>query len=457
MSVGTGLSGLSAVAAAREIREGRLSCVDYTRALLAVVDAREDRVQAWEWLDREQALAVARALDEAIARGDAAGPLLGVPVGIKDIIDVRGMPTGDGTPLHAGRIATDDAALVARLRRAGAWPLGKTVTTELATYAAGKTRNPHDVAHTPGGSSSGSAAAVACGMVPLAIGTQTNGSVIRPASFCGVVGYKASFGRIARGGVLRQSPSLDQIGVFARDVDDAAVLAEALFGSDPSDAATLCAPTPPLAALASSEPPVRPRLAWVRTPWWQRVAPDAKRAFTRWVEGLGESIEAVELPGEAADAVAWQRTVMEADIAASYAREYDTGREQLSESLQRQIERGRTITAVDYRGAIERRERVSAALEPLFDEYDAIACPATLGIAPLASEGTGDPLMCTLWTYLGVPALSLPLLRGAKDLPLGVQLVGGYGDDARLLRTARWLLRKPRIPTTPPDAGTIAE
>ncbi len=433
------MSGLSAVGAAREIREGRLSCVDYTRALLGVVDAREDRVRAWEWLDREWALAAARSIDESIARGDVAGSLLGVPVGIKDIVDVRGMPTGDGTPLHAGRIANDDAALVVRLRRAGAWPIGKTVTTELATYAAGKTRNPHDVAHTPGGSSSGSAAAVACGMVPLAIGTQTNGSVIRPASFCGVVGYKPSFGRIARGGVLRQSPSLDQIGVFARDVEDAAVLAEALFGSDPSDPATFCAPTPPLAALASSEPPTRPRLAWARTPWWDRVAPDAKRAYTHWVEGLGETIEEVELPGEAADAVAWQRTVMEADIAASYAREYDIGREQLSESLRRQIERGRAITAVDYRGAIERRVRVSAALEPLFERFDAIACPAAFGIAPLASEGTGDPLMCTLWTYVGAPAVSFPLLRGAKELPLGVQLVCRHGDDARLLRTARWL------------------
>ena len=178
---------LSALNAANEIREGRLSCVEYARALLQRIDEREAAVHAWEYLDREQAMAAAGAIVEAIARGDAAGPLLGVPVAVKDIVDVRGMPTGDGTPLHAGRIADEDAALVARLRRAGAWPLGKTVTTELATYAAGRTRNPHDLAHSPGGSSSGSAAAVACGMVPLAIGTQTNGSVIRPASFCGVV------------------------------------------------------------------------------------------------------------------------------------------------------------------------------------------------------------------------------------------------------------------------------
>ncbi len=451
------LPALCALDAAREIRERRLACVDYTRALQQRIDAREPEVQAWEYLDREQALAAARAIDDAISRDAAAGPLLGVPVAIKDVIDVRGMPTGDGTVLHAGRLASDDAALVRAMRRAGAWPIGKTVTAELATYAAGKTRNPHDVAHSPGGSSSGSAAAVACGMVPLAVGTQTNGSVIRPASFCGVVGYKPSFGRIARGGVLRQSPTLDQIGVFARTIDDAATLAEALFGFDPSDPATVHAPMPPLAAIAAREPASPPRLAWTRTPWWDRVAPDAQAAFGNWVAALAETraaeVEAVELPAEAHPAIGWLRIVMEADIAASYAREYDTGRAQLSESLQRQIERGRTITAVDYRRAIERRAAVAAAIDPIFERFDAIACPATLGTAPPASEGTGDALMCTLWTYIGAPAVSVPLLAGANGLPLGVQLVARHGDDGRLLRTARALMHGCRAR----GAGTIAK
>jgi Asp-tRNA(Asn)/Glu-tRNA(Gln) amidotransferase A subunit family amidase len=435
------LAALTALSAAGEIRERRLGCADYTEALLEAIDEREPDVQAWEYLDRAQALAAARAIDDAIARGDAGGPLLGVPVAVKDIIDVRDMPTGDGTVLHAGRIASDDAALVRAMRRAGAWPIGKAVTTELATYAPGRTRNPRALAHTPGGSSSGSAAAVACGMVPLAIGTQTNGSVIRPASFCGVVGYKPSFGRIARGGVLRQSPVLDQIGVFARNVDDAAALAEALFGPDPSDPATAQAPTPPLSTIAATQPPTRLRMAWSRTPWWDRVAPDAQAAFERWVDEFGDGIEAIDLPADAQHAIGWLRTIMEADIAASYEREYDTGRAQLSESLQRQIERGRTVTAVDYRKAIENRGRVAAAIDPLFERFDAIACPATLGTAPPASEGTGDPLMCTLWTYLGAPAISLPLLAGANGLPLGVQLVGRHGDDGRLLRTARALTR----------------
>jgi Asp-tRNA(Asn)/Glu-tRNA(Gln) amidotransferase A subunit family amidase len=432
---------LTATEAAREIRAGRLSAEDYARALLARIDEREPEVQAWAWLDREHALAQARAADEQRRNGVGAGPLAGLPVGVKDIVDVRGMPTEDGTVLHAGRIAQADAALVARLRAAGGWPMGKTVTTELATYAPGKTRNPHRASHTPGGSSSGSAAAVAAGMVPLAIGTQTNGSVVRPASFCGVVGYKPSFGAIARTGVLTQSPPLDQVGVFARSVEDVALLAEALWGFDQRDPATRPEPAPPLAAVASSEPPQPPRLGWTPTPWWDRVAPDARDAFGGLLERLGEHRCDVALPADAGQAIAWQRTVMEADIAASFEAEYERGRAQLSDSLAGQIERGRRVTAVEYRKALAQAGALNAALAPLFERVDAILAPATLGTAPPAASGTGDPLMSTLWTFCGVPAISLPLLRGADGLPIGVQLVAARGDDARLLRTARWLVR----------------
>ncbi|HRA77362.1 MAG TPA: amidase [Burkholderiaceae bacterium] len=432
---------LSATEAAREIRAGRLSAEDYARALLARIDEREPEVQAWAWLDREHALAQARAVDERRRRGVGAGPLAGLPVGIKDIVDVRGLPTEDGTVLHAGRIAQADAALVARLRAAGGWPMGKTVTTELATYAPGKTRNPHRASHTPGGSSSGSAAAVAAGMVPLAIGTQTNGSVVRPASFCGVVGFKPSFGAIARTGVLTQSPPLDQVGVFARSVEDVALLAEAMWGFDERDPATRPEPAPPLADVASSEPPQPPRLGWTPTPWWDRVAPDAREAFGGLLERLGEHRCDVALPAGAGQAIAWHRTVMEADIAASFEAEYERGRAQLSDSLAGQIERGRRVTAVEYRKAVAQAGPLNAAFAPLFERVDAIVAPATLGTAPPAASGTGDPLMCTLWTFCGMPAISLPLLQGADGLPIGVQLVAARGDDARLLRTARWLVR----------------
>jgi Asp-tRNA(Asn)/Glu-tRNA(Gln) amidotransferase A subunit family amidase len=432
---------LSATESAREIRAGQLSAEDYARALLARIDEREPEVQAWAWLDREHALAQARAVDERRRRGVGAGPLAGVPVGVKDIVDVRGLPTEDGTVLHAGRIAQADAALVARLRAAGGWPMGKTVTTELATYAPGKTRNPHRASHTPGGSSSGSAAAVAAGMVPLAIGTQTNGSVVRPASFCGVVGFKPSFGAIARTGVLTQSPPLDQVGVFARSVEDVALLAEALWGFDERDPATRPEPAPPLAAVASSEPPQPPRLGWTPTPWWDRVAPDAREAFGGLLERLGEHRCDVALPAGAGQAIAWHRTVMEADIAASFEAEYERGRAQLSDSLAGQIERGRRVTAVEYRKAVAQVGPLNAAFAPLFERVDALVAPATLGTAPPAASGTGDPLMCTLWTFCGMPAISLPLLQGADGLPIGVQLVAARGDDARLLRTARWLVR----------------
>jgi Asp-tRNA(Asn)/Glu-tRNA(Gln) amidotransferase A subunit family amidase len=318
--------------------------------------------------------------------------------------------------------------------------MGKTVTTELATYAPGKTRNPHDPAHTPGGSSSGSAAAVAAGMVPLAVGTQTNGSVIRPASFCGVYGFKPSAGLIPRTGVLTQSPALDAVGVFGRSLDDVALLAEVLAGHDPDDPLTRPRATPPLSKLAGSDPPLPPTLAWVATPFWNRIAPDAQAAFGELVELLAGRIAPFELPSTAADAVDWHRTVMEAEIAGSFEAEYERGRDQLSASLREQIERGLRVTAVEHRRALARVPVLLEAMETVFEHFDAIVTPATLGTAPKGLESTGDPLMCTLWTFLGLPSLSLPLLHGENGLPIGVQLVGRRGDDARLLRTARWLV-----------------
>lgn len=441
------LAALSATDARQRLAGGELSVAEYAGALLARIDEVEPEVQAWAHLDRAHALAQARALDQAHAQGEPDGPLFGLAVGVKDIIDTADLPTEDGTVLHAGRMPQEDAAVVRRLRAAGGWVMGKTVTTELATYAPGKTRNPHHPGHTPGGSSSGSAAAVAAGMVPLAIGTQTNGSVLRPASFCGVYGFKPSAGLIARSGVLTQSPPLDAVGVFGRTLEDVALLAEVLAGHDAQDPATRQRAAPPLQRLASSDAPLPPTLAWVATPFWDRVAPDAQAAFTELCEVLSGRVATFELPGSAAAAVDWHRTVMEADLAGSFELEYERGRDQLSASLRGQIERGRAVTAVAYRQALARIPVLLESLETLFDHYDAILTPATLGTAPLGLEGTGDPLMCTLWTFLGMPALSLPLLQGENGLPLGVQLVGRRGDDARLLRTARWLVQAVRAAT----------
>jgi Asp-tRNA(Asn)/Glu-tRNA(Gln) amidotransferase A subunit family amidase len=397
-------------------------------------------VQAWSHLDPEFAVEQAREADQRRMRGLPCGPLHGVAVGIKDIIDVRGLPTEDGTVLHAGRLPRRDATVVSRLRAAGAVILGKTVTTEMASYAPGKTRNPHNAEHTPGGSSSGSAAAVAAGMVPAALGSQTNGSIIRPASFCGVYGFKPSFGLVPRGGVLRLSRALDHVGMLARSLEDLALLAECIAGHDDGDADT--APPrarPPLSAVLAQDPPLAPKLALVRTPFWERLDADARGAFEELAESLGDSAQSIDLPQSVAQAIDWHRTIFEADLAANFELEYERGAAQLSASLRGQIERGRQVTAVDYQKALSRIEIVNAGFDELYANFDAIVTPATLGTAPKGLAATGDPLLATLWTYCGMPALSLPLAHGENGLPLGIQLVGARGDDARLLRTARWL------------------
>jgi len=434
------LNWLTATETARLIADGALKAEEHVRACLARIDEAEPVVQAWAHIEPAEAIEQARDADERRGCGLPSGPLHGVAVGIKDIIDVRGLPTEDGTALHAGRIARRDAAVVARLRAAGAVIMGKTVTTELASFAPGKTRNPHDPEHTPGGSSSGSAAAVAAGMVPVALGSQTNGSIIRPASFCGVYGFKPSFGLVPRTGMLSLSRALDHVGVFARSLDDVAAVTEVIAGFDEDDADTMPPRTrPPLSKVLAQEPPLPPRLALVRTPFWSRLDDDTRAAFDELAQALGEQAQPFELPESAEQAIDWHRTIFETDLAASFEREYDQGAEQLSASLRGQIERGRQVRAVDYRRALARVEILNDAFAAVFENFDALVTPAALGTAPRGLASTGDPLLATLWTYCGMPALSLPLARGDNGLPLGIQLVGARGDDARLLRTARWL------------------
>jgi Asp-tRNA(Asn)/Glu-tRNA(Gln) amidotransferase A subunit family amidase len=434
------LSLLSAADGARRIRDGLLTSEEWVGACLERIRALEPKVQAWTFLDEKHALAQARAADERRRSGEAVGALDGVPVGLKDIIDTADMPTENGTVLHKGRAPREDATVVRMLRAAGAVILGKTVTTECAYFSPGKTRNPHNLEHTPGGSSSGSAAAVAAAMTPLALGSQTNGSVIRPASFCGVYGFKPTHGLIPRGGVLQLSRTVDHIGLFARTLDDIALLAEELTGYDERDADTRPRARIPFRELSLEEPPVKPMLAFVKTPHWERVDADAKEAFGELVETLGEQIEEVELFPSAADAWAWHKTIMEVEMAANFEREYRTGRDQLSAQLRSLIERGQEVRAVDYQRALRSVAPAAASFDDLFmQRFDAILTPAALGAAPKGLASTGDPVFCTLWSLLGLPALSLPLMQAANGLPLGVQLVGRRNFDARLLRTARWL------------------
>jgi Asp-tRNA(Asn)/Glu-tRNA(Gln) amidotransferase A subunit family amidase len=434
------LAALGVGAAAEEIREGRITSAELVGDCLAQVDAVEDKVQAFVFLDRNHVMRQAQAADEHRRHGRPTGPLHGVPIAVKDIFDTGDMPTELGSPLWVGRTPREDAEAVARLRAAGAVIMGKTVTAEYAYYHPGKTRNPHDPERTPGGSSSGSAAAVAAGMVPGAIGSQTNGSTIRPAAFCGVVGFKPTHGLIPRTGALLLSRVLDHVGVFARSVEDAALLAEVLAGHDDEDLDTRPLARPPLAATAASEPPLPPRFAFVRAPAWKLIEPVMDEAFAELIDAMGEAVTEIELGSSFDNAIDLHRTVMEVDMAHNLHRDYEKGGDQLSEALRAAIERGRGVPAVEYLRAVAASATLNAALDDVFNEYDALITPSAPGEAPKGLP-TGNPAFCSTWTYLGTPAISLPLMATQQGLPLGVQLIGRRNNDARLLRTARWLVK----------------
>ncbi len=434
------LHALSASDAARLIREGAITSQELVEACLARIRETDGQVQAWAFLDPEHALGQARAADEYRRSGRPIGPLHGVPVGVKDIIDTADMPTENGSVLHAGRSPSRDAPVVSMLRAAGAVIMGKTVTTEFAYYTPGKTRNPHNPAHTPGGSSSGSAAAVAAGMVPLALGSQTNGSVIRPAAFCGVYGFKPTHGLIPRPGICALSRTLDTVGVFARTIEDVALLMEQLAGFDERDPDSRPRARIPFREVAAAEPPAPPMFAFVKTPRWSRATDETKEAFAQLAELLGDRMEEVELVSASDEAFEWHRLIMEAEMAANLEPEWDKGRARLSGKLRALLEHGRQIPALEYQRAVARASALAESLAELFRErYDAIVTPSAPGSAPAGLDSTGDPSFCTLWTLCGMPAITLPLMQGSGGLPIGVQLVGPRDGDTRLLRTARWL------------------
>jgi Asp-tRNA(Asn)/Glu-tRNA(Gln) amidotransferase A subunit family amidase len=439
------LVSLGLAAAAEEIRSGRLSALDYVEACLTRIAEFESEIGAWSYLDPDFARAEAAARDEHRRSGRPIGPLHGLPIGVKDIIDVQGMPCEFGSPLYAGRRPMHDATLVSKLRAAGAIIPGKTVTTEFATFTPGKTRNPHNPAHTPGGSSSGSAAAVAAFMLPAAIGSQTKASIVRPAAYCGLYGYKPSFGMISRNGVLKISPPLDQMGTLARSLEDAALLAEVIMGHDSADPGSLPPfPTPPLVRTLSQEPPVPPRIGFLKGPFWDLVEPALQEACGELCDAVGNRITEITLPEIFDCALGWQETIMESEIARLFARDLarddEGGGRAISASFRALIEKGRGYSAVAYNEAMAARSGLNALLLEIFDEFDAMVTPSAAGEAPEGLDSTGNPVFGAIWTYLGLPSVSLPLFRSEKDLPMAVQVIGTAGDDARLLRTARWLV-----------------
>jgi Asp-tRNA(Asn)/Glu-tRNA(Gln) amidotransferase A subunit family amidase len=429
----------TAAAALAALREGQVSSREVVQACLDRIQEYDENVEAWAYLDPELALEQADRADEFRAQGRPLGPLHGLPVGVKDILDTADMPTENGTVLHRGRAPAEDAAVVERLRAAGAVILGKTVSTELAVYSPGKTKNPHDPTRTPGGSSSGSAAAVASFMVPVAVGTQTNGSVIRPAAFCGTYGYKPSHGLVSRHRVLKQSRPLDTIGCMGRTLEDTALLADVMIGYDTRDPDSRPRAHPQISRILAEEPPVKPKLVFIRTPVWDQAEESTKDALRELCEHIGE-IGMMELPPVFDGALDDHRRIMEADLAVNFAKEYSDGKDQLSDVLRAMIERGQQVLAVDYNAALARIADYQAEIQEIIYEFDAILTPAVTGEAPVGLETTGSPAFCTIWTLAGVPALTLPILQGPNGMPLGVQLVSAKGDDGRLFRTARWLL-----------------
>jgi Asp-tRNA(Asn)/Glu-tRNA(Gln) amidotransferase A subunit family amidase len=433
------LAKLTAIEAAEHIAAGDISAEEMTGACLDRIAALDGQVHAFIHIDPADALAQAKALDERRRNGNAVGPLHGVPVAIKDIFDTADYKTECGSPLLKGRQPMRDAAAVARLREAGAVIIGKTVSTEFAYFHPGATRNPHDLSRTPGGSSSGSAAAVAAGMVPLAIGSQTNGSVIRPGAYCGVYAVKPSHGLISRARALMLSRALDHVGVFARTLADAALILEVLAGYDADDPDTRMVAAPAFLDTLAEPPPVPPQIAFVRTPMWDKAEPATHAAFEALVKRLGASATPVDLPD--AYAAAWDdhRVVMSVDMAHNLAAAVERGGEASSKQLRDFLAEGSATSAVHYLAARDNARRYAAGIEEIFKQYDAILTPAAPGVAP-KGEATGNPVFCSLWTLTGLPALSLPLLTGEGGMPLGVQLIGQGGDEARLMRTANWLV-----------------
>jgi Asp-tRNA(Asn)/Glu-tRNA(Gln) amidotransferase A subunit family amidase len=418
------LNELHAAQAAALIARGELSSEDLVSTCLERIAAREETIGAWEYIDPEQALDQARERD----RVPPQGPLHGIPVGVKDILDTADMPTGYGSPIYHGWRPARDAACVAALRAAGAVIMGKTVTTELAAYRPGRTVNPHNPAHTPGGSSSGSAAAVADRMVPLAIGTQTAGSIIRPASFCGVVGYKPTFGTVNRAGLKPSAEFLDTIGVFARSVSDAALAVAVISGR------------PELAEAGMTA--AAPRIGWCRTPQWPLAEAGTRQAMTEASAALGAAgagLVEIALPRAFADLAEAQTLIMAYETARALVYERQRYADRLSPAIIKLIEAGLACRPADYDRACQLAEACRAALASVFEGIDILLTPSVPGEAPVGLGTTGDPIFNRIWTLLHVPCLNIPAIDGPQGLPVGVQVVGPRGGDARTLAAACWV------------------
>ena len=414
---------LDAWQAAAMLTRREIKAVDLLGSCLDRIAQRDFKVHAFVSFSREAAFELARQLDAGAVRG----LLHGLPFGVKDLLDTTDFPTAYGSPIYAGHQPVADAAAVALCREAGAVLLGKTVTTELANLYAGATRNPHNLDHTPGGSSSGSAAAVADAMVPFALGTQTAGSVIRPASFCGVVGFKPTHNRVPKAGVKALSETLDSIGVFGRSVRDVSLIGAVLTGdigmADP----------------ALFTEPIAPRIGLCQTPEWALADVDTHRAWAHAEKVLADVARPVMWPEGMNNLATVHQEIQNFETARSLSHERRVYLNQISAPLQARIADGLAISGETHARHLRTAAAARQQIDALFKTHDFILAPSSVGEAPAGLDFTGDPVFCRTWTLLGLPCIHLPFFKGSTGMPVGLQLVGAYGDDRRLLAAAHGL------------------
>lgn len=423
----TPLNELTATQIVAMIAAGKTTCEAVTRACLERIAAREPQVQAWQYLNPEQVIAQAQTLDRSSKRG----PLFGVPFGAKDIIDTCDMPTEYGSPIYKGHQPRNDAACVALSRKAGGLLLGKTVTTEFANVHPGKTRNPLDPTRTPGGSSSGSGAAVGDYMVPLALGTQTTGSTTRPASFCGVFGYRPTWGDLRCTRVMEASGSLDTLGIFARSIEDVALYRDVLLGVDP---------------VAIREDAPVPRIGFCRTHVWPRLEPTTQKLLEDAAQRLaraGAKVEEVTLPPDFEGLEAAHRWISGFEFARNFTWELENRWNDISETLRNgRLKDGLACTYEQYVSMRVLVERCRQLLVPIMSDYDILLAAAAAGEAPVGWDPTVNPWVYMIWTTMHLPSITLPVFKGPHGMPIGAQLIAKRHDDRKLFAAARWVYQQ---------------
>ena len=422
-----------------KIKDAQITSEEICKKYIERINKFEKDVKAWAHFDEKLLLEKAIESDNNRRSGKVTGPLHGIPIALKDIIGTLDMPTECGTVIRKGKSYSQNAEIIDLLLSAGAIIMGKTATSELAYLGPSDTTNPHDYDRTPGGSSSGSAAAVASCMAPLSIGSQTGGSVIRPASYCGVVGYKPTYGLISRNGVLKTSEKLDHIGVFGKSVEDVALLAKVLIKKDNYDSSTVHYSTENMLKETKKGPLFEPKFIFYKTKSWNLIEKKSRESFEYFIKSFKKNIEVFDTPSYFKDIHKYHQIIHETDLANNFSIYYKKYKKKLSKYMQDAIVKGNKHSAKEYAEAIDFIKRSYSSYQEVFEDYHGVITPSSPGVAPKGLKSTGTAEFNRVWSYLGTPCISLPVLKGENNLPLGIQLIGDRYDDNRFLGIANWL------------------